>query len=456
MRGRMRKLLLVASLAATQTAWGNGGGYVYGSPSNGALGLFQPKNAQQVEMQTEDLQIDLHLEFGRVQVEYTLHNPGKAVTAEIGFPCKAAVELSEGEDGKISEGEVTPPLRDFVAHLDGERVEVRVIRDKVGRKDLPAPDVRGETGPLRHVPYWYTFKLDFAANQTRKLRVTYDTDYYGYMGGVSDDTQSIPETLTYLFSTAAVWKGAIKTGKVTINAVGVPADQVKLNLSKRFKRQGNQWTWEFKDFEPGLGDDLQIAAHPAEVTFGRPLPGSKPPGDNEEIQYVDFVERNGRWAMYHRDFDVTASSTLAAQGENNYEAKNVADNDPETAWVEGAKGDGVGEKLELKLRTPRKISHIGIRNGYARQESATAYLNNSRPAELGISVNGSAPFTVAIPDERLTRHKFQIPIPDAPEVKTITLTIQKVYPGNKFQDTCISDLELVTPLEKKPAITPAR
>lgn len=453
----MRALFLSASLAlVSASAFANGGGYVYGSPSNGALAGFQPKNAQQIEMQTEDLQIDLHLEFGRVIVEYTLHNPGKAVTAEIGFPCKAAIELEENENGKMVEGTVTPPLRDFLANLDGERLEVRVARAKTTSKDQPAPEIRGATGPIRHVPYWYTFKLDFAANQTRKLRVSYDTDYYGYMGSVSEDSQTTPETLTYLFSTAAVWKGPIKTGKVTINAAGVPADQVKLNLAKRFKREGNQWKWEFTDFEPGLGDDLQIAAHPTEVSFGRPLPGSRPPEENEDVQYVDFTERNGRWAMHHRDFDVTASSTLAAQGENHYEAKNLVDQDPETAWVEGAKGDGVGEKLELKLRTPRKISHVGIRNGYAKQENMSAYLNNSRPSEFGVSVNGSTPFTVAIPDERLSRHHFEIPIPDAPEVKTITLTIQKVYPGNKHQDTCISDIELVTPLEKKPQITPAR
>lgn len=451
----MRTLPLVACLAAAVgTAFGNGGGYVYGTASNGALGLFQPKNAQQIEMQTEDLQIDLHLEFGRVQVEYTLHNPGKAVTAEIGFPCKGATDLVEDENGKMTEGEVTPPLRNFLAALDGERLEVRVERDKVKPKDLPAPAVRGETGPIRHVPYWYTFKLNFGASQTRKLRVTYDTTYHGYMGSVSDDAETTPESLTYLFSTAAVWKGPIKKGKVTIRAVGVPAEQVKINLAKRFRRDGSQWTWEFADFEPGLGDDLQIVAHPKEVSFGRPLPGATPAGDTEDVEFVDFVERNGRWTMHHRDFDITASSTLPASGENNYEVGNLKDLNTETAWVEGAKGEGVGEQLELKLRSPRKISHLGLRTGYCKSEST--YLNNARVAELAISVNGGEPFTVAIPDERLERHDFQVPLPGTPEVKTIALKIQKVYPGNKHQDTCISELALVTPLEKKPQVTPAR
>ena len=40
-------------------AFANGGGYIYGTASNGSLGLFQPKNAEQIEMLTEDLRIDL-------------------------------------------------------------------------------------------------------------------------------------------------------------------------------------------------------------------------------------------------------------------------------------------------------------------------------------------------------------------------------------------------------------
>jgi hypothetical protein len=111
----MRTIVLAAFLASAVTAMGNGGGYVYGTASNGALGLFQPKNAQQIEMQTEDLQIDLHLEFGRVRVEYTLHNPGKAITAEIGFPAKAAADLNTDENGKIQEDQITDTRHSMIS-----------------------------------------------------------------------------------------------------------------------------------------------------------------------------------------------------------------------------------------------------------------------------------------------------------------------------------------------------
>jgi hypothetical protein len=459
----MKTIVLALAAVSPSIALANGGGYVGGTASNGALGAFQPKNAQQIEMQTEDLKIDLHIEHGHVDVQYTLHNPGKAVTAEIGFPCKAVTELLADEDNpkKIKEGETTPPLRNFTVELDGGKVEWKTVREKAGQKDFPAPEVRGEMSPYRHVPYWYTFKLPFAAGQTRKLHVRYDTNYHVITGSVSEDSESSPETLTYLFSTAAVWKGPIGKGKVTIEAVDIPAEQVKLNLAKRFQQEGNTWKWEFKDFEPGLGDDLHIVAHPKSTSFGRALPGAASPKENEEPRYADFVHIGKQWTLHHRDYTATATSQLApvkkGDEEITYAASNVGDNDPNSAWVEGVKGDGVGESITLTLRTPRKVSFIAVQNGYCKFDDESAYSKNGRPAEFSISINDGKPFTAAMPDERLTRHEHLIPVPDdVAEVKTIKLTIQKVYPGTKYQDTCISDIDLITPLEKDPKITPAR
>ena len=460
---KIAAFLLAALIPCIASA--NGGGYLYGTASNGSLGLFQPKNAGQIEMLTEDLRIDLHIEHGHVEVEYTLRNPGKAVTAEIGFPCKAAAALVIDENNKKrEEGETTPPLRNFTPELDGQKLDWRTFRDKAGQKDFPTPKLRGPDGPYRQVPFWYVFKLDFADGQTRKLRVTYDTNYFGITGSISDDAETTAETLTYLFSTAAVWKGPIRTGKVVVKAVGVPADQVKFNLPKRFTRSGDSWTWEFKNFKPGLGDDLNVAVHPARAEFGRVLPDSKPADeDGGRGNGATFTRIGKSWELSHHDYTATATSELpptkiaGEEEETTYAAQNVADGNPETAWVEGAKGSGVGESITLALRVPRKVAFVGIRNGYCKGEDDSLYLKNGRVAEFAVSVNGAAPFTAAIPDERLTRHLLRIPLPSGTgEVKTIKLTIQKVYPGSKFEDTAVSDIELIAPLEKAPKIQPAR
>ena len=66
-----------------------------------------------------------------------------------------------------------------------------------------------------------------------------------------------------------------------------------------------------------------------------------------------------------------------------YSACRLFDRDGATAWVEGAKGDGIGEWVLIgqKKTFPDKIH---INNGY--QKSESLYLKNGRPKSLGISL----------------------------------------------------------------------
>lgn len=459
----MKPFVLLLAVSFPTIALANGGGYISGTKNNGSLGAFVPKNAQQIEMQTEDLHIDLNVENGHVDVVYTLHNPGKTVTAEVGFPCTALAAAPGEEDAPKKGGawKATPPLRNFTVELDGQKIDSKVFRNTEGERKTPKSESTGplDAGEYRFVPFWYTFKLPFEGGQSRKLHVSYDTEYYQSSGSVSDDIQSRAETFTYLFSSAAVWKGAIGEGKVTIRAVGVPADTVKFNLPKRFHRDGNAWTWNFKNFEPGLADDLVISAWPEESSYGRPI--NLPVKDDESPLYADFVHIGKTWTLHHRDYTATTSSNLPStkkgDEEIKYDAENLGDNDPSTCWAEGAKGPGIGESITLKLRIPRKVTAISVQNGYCNPENESLYTKNSRVQEFAVSINGGKPFTATIPDERLTRRGHLIPVPeDVGEVKTITLTIQKVYAGSAYEDTCISGIELITPLEKEPKITQAR
>lgn len=439
----MKTLPVLIAFLLPSAAFANGGGYHYGNSKLGSLGLFEPKNTEQVEMLTELLNIELGVERAKVSVEYTLHNPGKAVTVEAGFPITT-----------VGAGKQNPakPLRNFSAEADGQPLKWDL------KWDLPPQNKKGSAEvaePMmgRKVSGWHVFKLPFKSGQSRTFRVTYETQYSGSSMGISDDGNDSAEHFTYLFSTAAVWKGPIRSGKVVVRAADVDPAKVKYNLPKRFTQKGDKWTWEFKDFEPTLADDLKIMVHPASQSWGRGLSRPKSEGN-----YVDYVNESGRWEMRHRLYRATASSTLPSQGENSYEAENITDVNG-GAWAEGAPDDGVGESLKLTLYEPRKISRIGVRNGYVKIDGSgdETYYANNRVAEFAVSINGGKPFTATIPDELLHRRLFFFPVPaGAPPVKTIQLTIQKVYRGTRDRDTCISRIVLATPLEKAPKITPAR
>lgn len=444
----------------------NGGGYLTGIKHTGA---FQPIGIDQVEMLSERLEIDLHIEYADVRIEYVLHNPGKKVKIEAGFPSAIAVGVKYKEDApegqQITPETMKPKIEKLMLKADGKEVPWQQRADdfKLSEEGL----VEGAV-----VNSWHVFKLDFDAGQTRRLTVSYRNPYYGEYDYVSDDARLGPLSLTYLFSAAGLWAGPIKQGTVIVKAVSVSPDTVTLSHPKRFERKGNEWLWQFTDFEPTLEDDLKVVTR--EAQFQQSAYSSASQEEQEKAQDGDALFVNnyvhlgpieyteeGRfkaeknWEFWRSDFTIEASSTLADQLGNSYKADNLRDSADDDAWVEGAKGDGVGESLTLKLPKPVKVSRVGIVNGYARSEQL--YQANSRVAELDVSVNGSEPKRVSIPDEFLQNEKFffDLPATDKP-VETVKLTIAKAYPGTKYQDTALTELVLVQPLEKAPKVQPAR
>ncbi len=144
------------------------------------------------------------------------------------------------------------------------------------------------------------------------------------------------------------------------------------------------------------------------------------------------------------DGQLKASSTLAASGKKNYSVKNVSDDDPTTAWVEGKADHGVGEYLEMKW-TPMSDGEISILNGY--QASKFTWEENSRVKMMKVSVDGKEVCTIELADV-MGVQKFKIPGLVTPNKNgfdyhvdgPIRFTITEVYPGMKYKDTAISGI----------------
>ncbi len=154
---------------------------------------------------------------------------------------------------------------------------------------------------------------------------------------------------------------------------------------------------------------------------------------------------------------VTASSTLG----NHYQAMNIIDKKVETAWVEGVKGSGKGEWVKLKLdaekishsSTPFSIRTIGIIPGYAKSQKT--WYENNRVKKMLVVIYTPASATqenewVALRLFLKDVNKlqlFEIPIDYIaynfdPMTKTVWFKIEDVYPGTKYDDTCISEIVL--------------
>ena len=73
-----------------------------------------------------------------------------------------------------------------------------------------------------------------------------------------------------------------------------------------------------------------------------------------------------------------------------------------------------------------------------------------------MTINGGEPTMIALPDSGPSK-PFSIDLPkNAGPINEVTLTINKVHPGKKYKDTCISGIYFSKHLEKEPDIQPAR
>ena len=142
--------------------------------------------------------------------------------------------------------------------------------------------------------------------------------------------------------------------------------------------------------------------------------------------------------------NIKASSHLAPQGKNNYDEKNLYDDNYFTPWVEGVKGYGIGEKVTLTVEIDYiTIGGITITNGYSK--SQTAWKNNSRVKKLKFSYNGQEMFILNLKDQ-MGEQSFAFGKDlnfDGKELTkkfTITLEILDVYKGDKYDDTAISEI----------------
>ncbi|MBJ2175339.1 hypothetical protein JBL43_13885 [Aureibaculum sp. A20] len=136
--------------------------------------------------------------------------------------------------------------------------------------------------------------------------------------------------------------------------------------------------------------------------------------------------------------NVIASSTL--DDSDAYKAWNIHDFDLSNTWATN-KNKGIGEHITFVFGKTKSLSihQIQIYNGY--QKSESTWKNNSRAKKIALSING--------------KHYAYLELEDVKNVQIFTIDAQKfladtnltfefkimeIYPGKKYEDLCISEI----------------
>lgn len=177
-------------------------------------------------------------------------------------------------------------------------------------------------------------------------------------------------------------------------------------------------------------------------------------GCNPDVRNIWSTQPEGcSWycgANYYTD----VSSSLSNQGANDYGVNSIFDDDVRSAWVEGVKGYGEREYIEFFFpQGAPQATSCYIVNGYNKNEKT--WQDNSRVKRLHIYENDELIAIANLVDTRdeqffdlpytLPRNKeegIRIRLNEGVELKgtIIRFVIAEVYPGNKFDDTAISEL----------------
>ncbi len=138
-----------------------------------------------------------------------------------------------------------------------------------------------------------------------------------------------------------------------------------------------------------------------------------------------------------------ASSQLVDDDDyNKYYSMNLFDNDPLTAYAEGADDDGIGQMVKIVFgegydATCYAITRIVIRPGY--QKSQDTFYNNSRPLKLGFYFsNGRVEYAEFDKDYDMGS-EFTIDF-EPVIAKDCIMVIEDAVSGKKYNDLCISEV----------------
>ncbi len=116
----------------------------------------------------------------------------------------------------------------------------------------------------------------------------------------------------------------------------------------------------------------------------------------------------------------------------------MADNSGKTAWIEGAKGFGIGEWIKVQfVNGAKQVSRIVFRNGFPHDERR--FKGNARLQFVRLEMSDGTRLKLRLQDVQGLQ-SYKLPSPKS--LTWVKITILSVYPGSLWQDTALSELHL--------------
>lgn len=190
---------------------------------------------------------------------------------------------------------------------------------------------------------------------------------------------------------------------------------------------------EEKDTEPSE-EETPVATEPQEEPIKEETPKEEPKQEYFKLVNADEID----FSKYQKLSVASTEENSVKESESyDYSAKSAVDGDVSSSWQENEEGAGEGKGFQVTLDGAHKIRYVVLHLGNWRSDQLWDY--NARPKTLTIQVGDQQVKDVEFSNEK---KKFCLSFDEPVEASYISLYIKEAYEGSRWQDNCISEVEL--------------
>lgn len=135
---------------------------------------------------------------------------------------------------------------------------------------------------------------------------------------------------------------------------------------------------------------------------------------------------------------VSATSELVTKNSGTMRAGYAVDGDLLTSWQEGVAGYGEGQQLRIEFDGEQSVNAVRIVNGNVRGQDG--YAENGRLKKVSITSDGGETELFDLIDEYNYIEGALLEFENPILTSSLTFTIEEVYPGTRYEDTCITEI----------------
>ena len=393
----------------------------------------EPKEQEEITEEPENLEEEHpeELETSKEEIaEESLEESGKAAEEEE----VSETEEKEAEDTENFSEEPERKIEDSIEGPETESVEEAELLQEA---------------PLEEASKEETIQTEKAENREAEAL---EEDAWDFDEEEEEEEEDSAPVLTPQMKKARRWKWlGITVFLIACLGLGI---YFGLNRMKEMENQEKQYyenlkkssqepvqTPEEQPKEPAEDASAETQT-PAEEPKEEPkeeTPKEEPPKEEAKKEYFKLVNPDEiDFSQYTKIQPASTEENSVKQSESyDYSSKSVVDGDVTTSWQENEEGAGEGKGFQLNLDGVHKIRYMVLHLGNWRSDQLWDY--NARPKTLTIQVGDQQKKDVEFPNEK---KKFCLSFEEPVEAAYVSAYIKEAYEGSRWNDNCISEIEL--------------